>query len=299
MGVLVFDADDGRLRRLDGSGEAATLRPQAATLLRCLLDQPNAVIPRDALIETIWADGRVVDFEAGLAALISEVRAAMARLEPASTQWLETIPRRGLRLHVPSSAAIQPRWQVVRHLLVGVLILLAIAAGLLMWGGSSDPASVQGPDAARWGGGTLAVLPFERLGPSQASTRYELIAADRFLAQLWREQLDEVAILGRTSVQAYASREDLITSLVAELGVDWLVEGSVTLYAESEAPLSDWSLDVRLLRLPQGNIVWSDQLHFETPASGAETAEPSSMLGPGAAMLATRLASIWRAQQQD
>ena len=286
LGVLVFSTADGRLGRADDKGAWVALRPQAASLLKLLLEQHGEVVSRDSLIAAIWNDGRVVDYEAGLAALVSELRGSMERLEPGSASWLETIPRRGLRLQTPDmrspdqqgkAPAIPIRHQAIRHWVVGLAIALLVAALLLTWTWQETPQV----SPSLQSGGTVAVLPFELFGTAESAVRFDLIAADRFLGSLWTQQLEAVSILGRASVQAYASRDDLIQVLAADLAVDWIVEGSVT-FANTQRGF----VEARLLSLPGGQVVWSDSI--------AVGGSDQLGVGEGAAELAERLAVVWR-----
>lgn len=286
MGVLVFNAADGRLARRDGERGSVALRPQVAMLLQLLLAQPGQVISRESLISAIWHDGRVVDYEAGLAALISELRGAMEGLSPGSGKWVETIPRRGLRLSVPemnppNQSSIgdehKARHQAIRYWVMGVVSALLVAALLLNLNWQRPPSEA----AELQAGGTVAILPFQSLGASASEVRFDLIAADRFLGSLWSAQLEGVSILGRASVQPYASRDDLISALATDLAVDWIVEGNITLDADDQGVL-----EARLLKVPGGQVVWSEALSVGD--------EDQISVGEGAGQLAERLASAWR-----
>ena len=286
MGVLVFNPADGRLARKDGEKESVALRPQAAMLLQLLLVQRGQVVSRASLISAIWDDGRVVDYEAGLAALISELRSAMEALAPGSGKWVETIPRRGLRLSVPEmdppyqssvGGEYKARHQAIKYWVVGVVSALMVAALLLTINWQAPPSEATGLEA----GGTVAILPFQSLGASASEARFDLIAADRFLGSLWSARLEGVSILGRASVQPYASRDDLISALAADLGVNWVVEGSITLGTDRQGVL-----EARLLTVPGGQVVWSETLLV------GDEGQPS--VGEGAGKLAEHLASVWR-----
>ena len=286
MGVLVFNAADGRLTRRGGEQGSVALRPQAAMLLQLLLSQREQVISRESLISAIWHDGRVVDYEAGLAALISELRSAMEGLAPGSGKWVETIPRRGLRLSFPETdppdqdsvgGEHKARHQAIRYWVVGTMSALMVAALLFTINWQKPTSVVAGLQA----GGTVAILPFQSLGASESEARFDLIAADRFLGSLWSAQLEGVSILGRASVQPYTSRDDLVAALAADLSVDWIVEGSVTLDADHRGVL-----EARLLNVPGGHVVWSDA------RSVGDEGQPG--VGEGAGELADRLASVWR-----
>ena len=96
---VIIARNDGAL--IGPTGQSLNLRPKVATLLSTLLASPDEVVSKEALIEAIWPGG-VVDFEAGLSALLKELRLACVEVglttEPSAL--IETLPRRGVRLNL-------------------------------------------------------------------------------------------------------------------------------------------------------------------------------------------------------
>lgn len=102
---LQFDPADGRLARVDGAG-SAQLRPQVAKLLSAFLSQPETLIDREQLYRAVWDEGTVIDFEAGLAAILRELRTELKNLD-APADLVETVPRRGYRLNSAVRQAVK------------------------------------------------------------------------------------------------------------------------------------------------------------------------------------------------
>ncbi len=286
---FVFDPSDGRLEHA-GSGAALTLRPQVARLLVALLESPNTVIERDTLCLAIWGVGAVVDFEAGLAAIVRELRQALDQLGGAAG-LLETVPRRGLRFgaavtaagseqdpHTGSKMGKLPR----RAVLVVALVLAMALVWLLARWSMAPPASTVTAPAQEW---TLAVLPFERFGEAPANeARLELLLADALLARLWAAELEGVVLIGRATLAPYASREDIAGAVARDLGVRLLIEGSIV---EDE---EGWRVTARLLHMPAGRVLWSDTIDW---AGAGELPVRES-----AARLVDSLAAEWAEQPQ-
>jgi DNA-binding winged helix-turn-helix (wHTH) protein/TolB-like protein len=261
---FAFDPADGRLERLDG-GAAVTLRPQVASLLNALLDAPRTVIDRERLCRAVWGEGAVVDFDAGLAAIVRELRQALEQLGGRAS-LLETMPRRGFRFGadvrresapvpgvtadtrdagVPGPARRSRRWLLLAALASAMLLAWLIAR----W--ANPPLAPLPPDDA--GELTLAVLPFERLDDAPAdSTRLELLLADAMLVQLWQAELDGVALIGRATLLPYGSREDVAGAVARDLGVRLLIEGSIVRDG------TEWQVTARLLDMPHGRVAWSE-----------------------------------------
>ena len=238
-----YDASDGTLRA--GDDAALVLRPQVARLLECFLDRPGEVIPREELYRAVWGDDRVVDFESGLAALIKELRQAFRELGE-SAERIETVPRRGYRFHVfetPQSDPPVGGHTGRRAAVVALAALAVVAAALLAWRPWAAPSSTDGPPAA-------AILPFETFGTVPGPDHVSLLLADTFLAELWTHELEDLEIVGRTSLAPFAEGDDVAARLVEELGVALVFEGSV------RPQNGGWRVEARLLALPDGRIAW-------------------------------------------
>jgi DNA-binding winged helix-turn-helix (wHTH) protein/TolB-like protein len=267
-----FDPADGRLEH-EPSGRALALRPQAARLLLALLHARGGVVDRDTLYAAVWDPGTVVDFEAGLAALMRELRQSLDQLA-GKAGLLETIPRRGYRLKAaespPVSPAPAPSQRQARRpqalALIGLLIA-ALAIAWLAWP-RSTPVDEGGMDAGTGAAGsaagaplgrTLAVLPFQLYQASAGDKRLELLLADALLAALWQAELDGLQLIGRATLLPYADRDDVAGAVARDLGVDLLIEGN----AIEEA--GAWQVTARLLHMPAGRVLWSETV--EVPAS--------------------------------
>jgi DNA-binding winged helix-turn-helix (wHTH) protein/TolB-like protein len=256
---FLFDPADGRLEHVP-TGKALTLRPQAARLLLALLAAPGQVVERENLYRAVWDAGTVVDFEAGLAALLRELRQALDQLG-GKAGLLETIPRRGYRLR--ATVPKQDPGRSARHAadgdnrsrwlpwaLVALAILVALSVG--WWLRAPGPAPVEREATVTDTSRTMAVLPFQAYLQSDNAPRLELLLADAFLAELWRAELADLVLIGRATLLPYAGREDVAGAVAQDLGVGLLIEGSVILDA------GGWQVTARLLEMPVGRVLWSD-----------------------------------------
>jgi len=251
---LEFDPSDGSLINRS-SGQETTLRPQVARLLETLLARANEVVSRDELSRAIWADNRIVDFEAGMAALVRELRQSLSSLD-ASADLLQTIPRRGYRLNVDTRDAPDQDWQgsnqpddgepggLNAKPWLGVLaLLLLVACVFAFW-----PDNNTGPERH-----ALVILPFERYGDlHQAPEHTEFLVADTLLAKLWQANLPGLQLIGRSSVQAYTERADVARIVAEQLNANLILEGDLITEANG------WRVEARLLVLPAGTVIWSD-----------------------------------------
>ena len=310
-----FNPADGQLAAEDGSGRVEKLRPQASRLLEFLIDNADEVLDRERLADVVWAEGRVVDFEAGLAALMRELRQAFIAVG-GQADWIETIPRRGYRLNLPperdSSQAVPPppsdeptfklgqaatrpteassseqrrpnslrRGQRQRLVLVLSLgLLAAIVLGSLLAPQRAELPTGEEASATP----TLAILPFDVLAvlPEQAmdAERLQLVVADRLLAALWRESPEGLGLIGRAALGPYRDRDDVAQAVAADLAVDLLIEGVVLATGDNGL-----NVEARLLHMPQGQLLWSAQARIE------------SATGDGIEQAAVELARAFAAQ---
>src|SRR3954447_621417 len=95
---VCFDefAADLRTGELFRKGQRVVLPNQSFLALAALLERPGELVTRDELRARLWPDGRVVEFEQGLNAVINRLRDALGD-SAAQPRFVETLPRRGYR----------------------------------------------------------------------------------------------------------------------------------------------------------------------------------------------------------
>lgn len=270
FGNLVFHPDDGRLENRR-TGLSEHLRPKTARLLECLHDHAGEVVARETVIESVWGSESVVDFEAGLAALMRDLRQALSAVG-GSPEQVETVPRRGYRLNVPAVRA--GGWRLA--LVVAGLSAVLAGAGLGAWLALGGPGAEQPP-----GDHSLAILPFEVYEEVAGLPEHAgLLLADTLLAELLRRPVEGLELIGRTSLRPYVDRHDVVSAVAEDLGVGLLIEGAVLPHGRE-----GWRVELRLLSVPPGRVVWS------TTVSGE--ADEGLDVAPSARALAQELVAAW------
>jgi DNA-binding winged helix-turn-helix (wHTH) protein/TolB-like protein len=285
-----FSVADGRLRDAE-NGASLTLRPQAARLLVAFLERPGQVLDREHLRKAVWDERAVVDFESGLAALMRELRQALADVG-LGAELIETVPRRGYRFlgaveaepleetdRVPGDSADPRRALPARPTLLTLALLAIVLIAALSWWvvaeHGTEP-SVRANDKP-----TLAIIPFEAYSDNgQDDRRLRLLLADRLLAQLWQVELTDLDLIGRAALRPYQDREDQASAVAADLGVSLLLEGSIIRSGEN-----GWQVDARLLAMPRGTVMWSSSVRWED--------QPELPVMPTANHLVADLAEAW------
>jgi TolB-like protein/tRNA A-37 threonylcarbamoyl transferase component Bud32/Flp pilus assembly protein TadD len=152
-----------------------------------------------------------------------------------------------------------------RWLLVAALVVAAVAVRIYLFNldknnGALPPAS---PDRIK-----LVVLPFENLGPAE----------DEYFADGLTEEitgrlqyLHGLRVISRTSAQHYKGTLKSTRQISQELGVDYVLEGTVRWERESEGP-GRVRITPRLIRVSDDTHIWSEMyekvfgnvLHLQT-----------------------------------
>ena len=97
FGVFELDLRAGELRK---SGVKIRLQEQPFQVLAALLEHPGDVVTREELINRLWPDGTVVDYEHSLGTAVNKIRQALGDSAD-NPRFVETVPRRGYRFIYP------------------------------------------------------------------------------------------------------------------------------------------------------------------------------------------------------
>jgi DNA-binding winged helix-turn-helix (wHTH) protein len=131
------DLQTGELRK---AGVKLKLTGQPFQILAILLERPGEVVTREELQKRLWPD-TFVDVDHNLNTAINKIREALGD-EAESPRFVETLPRRGYRFITAvdgagsgakpttitsAETAARRRWILGRSLLLGTLLLLAVA----------------------------------------------------------------------------------------------------------------------------------------------------------------------------
>ena len=205
---------DAAAQMLFQGTEPVALGKRAVALLRALVQQPGMPVAKDALIEAAWG-GLAVE-EANLTVQIAALRRALGE-HPGGERWIETLPRRGYRYVGPvteEEAAAAP----------------ALAL----------------PDRP-----SIAVLPFQNLSGEPEQEYFADGMVDEIITGLSR--IKWLFVIARNSTFTYKGRAADVKQVGRELGVRYVLEGSVRKAGERVR------VSVQMVEGETGRHLWAER----------------------------------------
>ena len=244
-----------RTRELYKSGIKVKLRPQTYLVLQILVERAGDVVTRAELRQELWSEQTFVDFEQGLNTTMKELRGALndSANEP---RYVETLPKLGYRMvaavergeglaesvvapkedtkeretkarGTAEAAPHIPKRHVSRALLAGGVI--AALALVVAWGAyfAWSRAHTPGQPPAAGGRIMLAVLPFANLTGDASEEYFSDGLTEEMITQLGSLDPQKLGVIARTSVMHYKNNSEDVGRIGRELGVQYVLEGSV------------------------------------------------------------------------
>ncbi|MBI3476052.1 MAG: winged helix-turn-helix domain-containing protein [Acidobacteria bacterium] len=235
-------------RLLFRNGEVVPLAPKALDTLLLLVENHGRILEKDVLLKHVWPDTFVE--EGSLTRNISVLRKVLEE-GLAGVACIENIPKRGYRFvaevrSVPadhksrsttseqpggagqSTASVDtrkprlsPAWRI--PVLIAAILIAVIATPLVL--------NVHGWRDAIFGTSagniqSIAVLPLENLSNDPEQAYFADGMTDALITDL--AKISSLRVVSRTSVMQYKGARKSIPQVARELGVDAVVEGTVT-----------------------------------------------------------------------
>jgi len=221
-------------------GQPVTLPPKDLETLFVLVEKAGHIVEKEELLEKVWP-GVFVE-EGNLARHIFNLRQVLGD-RPDGRKYIETIPRRGYRFvaavqedpepAAPPLAAQRASDQAPsmvpvpvgqkRSLWVWPLALLVpLAVTTVLVSQHFWPPRNASPQRAM-----LAVLPFVNLSGDAHEDYFADGLTEEMIAQLGQLQPAKLGVIARTSTIRYKDTKESAGQIARELGVGYLLEGSV------------------------------------------------------------------------
>ena len=247
-----FELDPGeRLLRRDG--HVVPLTPKAFDLLVYLVEHHGRLVEKSTLMSALWPN-TIVE-EANLAFQISALRKVLEGGGNGDS-LIQTVPTRGYRFvgavnpgHTPVVAPVlQTRWRSWKMGLWAISLAAVIVVAVVVL--NRLRADRQVPRV------TIAVLPFEHLGGPEREYLTDGLT-EELSASLGQIDPEHLSVQGRSSTRRYKYTRESLGVIGRELGVEYLVEGSVR--AESRR----LRVTARLIRVRDQEQMWAESYESE------------------------------------
>jgi TolB-like protein/DNA-binding winged helix-turn-helix (wHTH) protein/Tfp pilus assembly protein PilF len=248
-GLFEIDLASGQMHK---NGRRVPLQEQPFRVLAMLLESPGEAVTRQELQARLWPADTYVGFDEGLNTAIRKLRTAFSD-SAANPRFIETLPRRGYRFIAPLSATgtesgfygnsvvVDPEpprqdeqqantpdhpafsaevlrwpWKTVG---VGVALVLVVAVTAYLVRTHTYP----GPQKRTM----LAVLPFQNLSNDPRQEYFSDGLTEETITDLGQLSPEHLGVIARTSAMAYKHTGKSVSQIGHELGVDYILEGSV------------------------------------------------------------------------
>jgi TolB-like protein len=218
FGPFRLDADAEILFR---GTEPTVLGQRAVALLRLLVERAGTPVSKDALIAAAWPGLAIED--SNLTVQIAALRRVFEEVAGGAS-WIETLPRRGYRYVGPVVATGNP------------------SAG-------ANPQT--SPTLALPGKPSVAVLPFSNLSGDPEQEYFADGMVDDIVTGLSR--IKWLFVIARNSTFTYKGRADDVKQVGRELGVRYLLQGSVRKAADRVR------ITAQLIDAATGAHVWAER----------------------------------------
>jgi TolB-like protein/DNA-binding winged helix-turn-helix (wHTH) protein/Tfp pilus assembly protein PilF len=221
---------EGELR---ANNSTVRLQGKPLLLLSALLDHPQRLVTREQLRDRMWDSRTIVDYEQGINVAIKKVRDALGD-SAENPKYIETVARKGYRFLVPvtvvakevdappktepRAVATDKQTQPHRAFFLVIAVIVCAALGL----GLSEFRTMPRHTAPIQ---SLAVLPLQDVSPDVGQEYFADGITEEVITNL--AQTLPLRVISRTSVVQYKQTNKPITQIARELGVDYIVEGSV------------------------------------------------------------------------
>jgi TolB-like protein/DNA-binding winged helix-turn-helix (wHTH) protein/Tfp pilus assembly protein PilF len=234
---------DPQSRVLTRGGTVVSLTPKAFDVLLLLIQNAGKVVTKDELMKAVWPNSFVE--ESNLTQTIFMVRKALD--ETSGRRYILNVQGQGYRFLLPvTEAATEPeietpvlapsiaiapeiplpsppntkRWRSAAIAIAVAMAVLIAGAAIWLWRSRYGSAEHQAKIM-------LAVLPFENFTGDPGQEYFSDGLTEEMISQLGNLDPAGLGVIARTSVMHYKHTGESIPQIGKDLGVQYVIEGSV------------------------------------------------------------------------
>ena len=228
-----FELDPGsfELRR---AGRLVRLERIPLQLLFLLAENRDRLVTREEILLAIWGKDVFVDADNSINTAVRKARQAL-KDDPENPRFLRTIPGKGYRFSAAVASATPPSpvvadLQIVQPprkrlpkwpVLAAFVLVVLVTTGLILRSRLTKPPKIVQRKAM------LVVLPFLNLSADQREDYFADGMTEEMITQLGSLDPLHLGVIARTSSMQYKGAKKGAAQVARELGVDYLLEGSV------------------------------------------------------------------------
>ncbi len=216
-------------------------------LLLLLVERKGELVTREEIVERIWGKDVFLDTDNSINGAVSRIRQVL-RDNPEQPRFVQTVTGKGYRFIaqieedapatgvIPMPATVpestepiaapssklpdRVRWWWPSLLAISIFLIAALAAYFQWWRSAAHHAQSNGR-------AMLAVLPFENLTGDPSQDYFSDGMTEELIAELGSLNPTHFGVIARTSVMLYKRSPKPLDQVGHELGVQYVVEGSV------------------------------------------------------------------------
>jgi TolB-like protein/DNA-binding winged helix-turn-helix (wHTH) protein/Flp pilus assembly protein TadD len=280
FGDFTIDASQKVLLR---QGKPLPLTPKLFDTLLVLIENDGRIVEKDELMKRLWPDTFVE--EANLTSNILQLRKSLGD-NARNPIYIETVARRGYRFITPvtrqesvdaaevdghgndplwpvnfqgpkpnrpappKSVARHRIWQGLAFLIVGFILIAAF--GILRFRSHSLTRTQAANTRV-----ILAVLPFKNLTGDATQDYFSDGLTEEMITRLGDVDPQQLGVIARTSVMHYKNNDDPLDRVGHELGVQYVLEGSVRRESDKVR------ITAQLIKVADQTHVWAREYNRE------------------------------------
>jgi TolB-like protein/DNA-binding winged helix-turn-helix (wHTH) protein/Tfp pilus assembly protein PilF len=291
-----LDPNSYELRR---SGRVLKLERIPTEILLFLVERRGQLVTRDEIAERVWGKDVFLDTDNSINGAIRKIRQVL-KDDPERPRFIQTISGRGYRFIAPAPEEAQPAAtpdpdtaslaptqavsvpalaaddgkllppRAMKSRKAHWLVVAAIAGVVL--GGAATAAWIfrpwSSPRVHPAGGRViLAVLPFQNLTGDPSQDYFSDGMTEEMIAQLGNLDPQHLGVIARTSVMHYKNGKTPLDQIGRELGVQYVLEGSVRRDADKVR------ITAQLIQMKDQSHLWSRRYDRELKSTLALQSE--------------------------
>jgi TolB-like protein/Flp pilus assembly protein TadD len=221
FGQFVLDVSRYELTR---AGKPVHLERIPLDLLILLVRENGRLVSREEIIERLWGKGVYFDTDNSINTAVRKIRHALGE-DPANPQYVETVLGKGYRF--------KSRTDISRV----------------------EPAPIEAERSRIM----LAVLPFENLSGDPGQEYFSDGLTEETIMRLGQLSPKRMGVIARTSSMAYKRTDKTVARIGQELGVGYVLEGSVRRDADHVR------ITAQLIRVQDQIHLWAENYDRQLP----------------------------------